>query len=426
MPADNAQLLERLGAALALGLLIGLERGWENREAFESGRVAGLRTFGLISLLGGLSVQLGWPEHDLFLSAALLAVVAMMALGYWRETAQQKDVGVTTAIAALVAFTLGAMAGAGHLTIAASAAVVVTLILGFKAELHSFVLGINREELDATFRLLLISVVLLPVLPDKGFGPYASFNPYEVWWMVVLVAGISYVGYFAIKLLGEERGVIVTGLFGGLVSSTAVALTMAPLARQGREERNLVAAAVICASAMMFPRILVIAAVVAPALALPLAWPLGAAAIVSFAAAGWYTSRSRDAEPGDAAHGLEPRNPPDLWFALKFGAMLAAIMILARAAQVLLGNRGLLLFAGISGLVDAAPITLSVSSMLTQGQVKLGEAGVAILAASAVNSLIKPAIVTFIAGLRAALPVWIGMLLALAAGAVAYWATAML
>src|SRR5271154_7194274 len=136
MHADNTHLLECLIVALALGLLIGLERGWEYREASESGRVAGLRTFGLISLLGGLAVQLGWPTHDLFLSAAMLAVMAMMALGYWRETAQQKDVGVTTAIAALVAFTLGAVAGAGHLTIAASMAVVVTVILGFKAELH--------------------------------------------------------------------------------------------------------------------------------------------------------------------------------------------------------------------------------------------------------------------------------------------------
>ena len=421
MLPQNAQLLERLGAALAIGLLIGLERGWEFRELPEGGRVAGLRTFGLISLLGGLAVQLGGPAHELFLAAALLGVAALMALGYWRETQHQQDFSITTAIAALVAFALGALAGIGALTIAAAAAVVVTFILGFKAELHSLVFNIERPELTATLRLLLISVVILPILPNRGMGPWASFNPYEIWWMVVMIAGISYVGYFAIKILGEERGIMLTGLFGGLVSSTAVALTMSPQANTNRKTRDLVAAAILCASATMFPRMFVIAAIVAPSLVPTLAWPLGAAAVVSFAAAGWFAWQARDNQGAEAAAQLKPNNPLDLWFAVKFGAALAVIMVVARAAKVLLGNRGLFLFAGISGFVDVDAITLSVSSMLNQGQARLDAATVAILIPATINTMVKPAIMTFMAGFSAALRVWIGLLLALAAGALAFW-----
>jgi uncharacterized membrane protein (DUF4010 family) len=421
MLPQNAELLERLGVALALGLLIGLERGWEFRQLPEGGRVAGLRTFGLISLLGGLAVQLGGPAHELFLAAALLGVAMLMALGYWRETRDQPDLSITTAVAALVAFALGALAGLGELTLAAATAVVVTFILGFKAELHSLVFNIERPELTATLRLLLISVVILPILPNRGMGPWASFNPYEIWWMVVMIAGISYVGYFAIKILGEERGIMLTGFFGGLVSSTAVALTMSPQANANRKARDLVAAAILCASATMFPRMFIIAAIIAPNLMRTLAWPLGAAAVLSFAAAGWFAWRAGSKHATGTGAELRPRNPLDLWFAVKFGAALAVIMIVARAAKVLFGNRGLFLFSGISGLVDVDAITLSVSSMLNQGQARLDAATVAILIPATINTMVKPAIMTFMAGFGTALRVWVALLVALAAGALAFW-----
>jgi uncharacterized membrane protein (DUF4010 family) len=420
MPPDNAQLFERLGVALALGLLIGLERGWEFRELPEGGRIAGLRTFGLISLLGGLAMQIG-PAHELFLSVGLLAVAMLMALGYWRETEHQQDYSITTAVAALAAFALGALAGMGQLTIAAATAVLVTFILGFKAELHSLVFHIEREELTATLRLLLISVVVLPILPNRGMGPWASLNPYEIWWMVVMIAGISYVGYFAIKILGEARGIMITGFFGGLVSSTAVALTMSPQANSNRKARDLVTAAILCASATMFPRMFVIAAIVAPDLIPALAWPLGTAAVVAFAAAGWFAIRARSEKPAAPTAELQPSNPLDLWFAIKFGAALAVIMVVARAAKVLLGDRGLFVFSGISGLVDVDAITLSVSSMLKQGQARIDAATIAILIPATVNTMVKPAIMTFLAGFGAALRTWIALLLALAAGALAFW-----
>ena len=419
MSPENAQLFERLGVALAIGLLIGLERGWEYRSLPEGGRVAGIRTFGLVSVFGAIAVQLGGPYHELFLSASILAIAILMGVGYWRETIRSEDVSITTSIAALLTFGFGAMAGTGHLTIASSAAVVITLILGFRLELHSMVAHIEREELFATLRLLLISVVMLPILPNRAMGPWSALNPYQIWWMVVLIAAISYVGYFAIKFLGERRGVIVTGLFGGMTSSTAVALTLSPIARD-RKMRELVAAAIIAASTIMFPRLLLIAIAVAPAFAVSLVAPLAAATLVGAAGAGWFAWRSRNAKPGATAKEVEPGNPLKLWFAIKFGLMLAVIMILARAAKGLLGDRGMFTIAGLSGLVDAAPITLSVSAMTNQGQAKPETAEIAILIAAAVNTILKPALMTYLAGLRAALPVWISLLAALGAGAIVF------
>jgi uncharacterized membrane protein (DUF4010 family) len=421
MTPEHAHLLGRLAVALAIGLLMGMERGWEYRQLPEGGRVAGLRTFGLIALLGAVAVQLGGPYHELFLSAAILAVALLMGVGYWRDTKTSEDISITTSIAALIAFSLGAMAGLGHLTIASSAAVVVTTILGFRIELHSLVAHIEREELTATLRLLLITVVMLPILPDRAIGPWQAFNPYEIWWMIVMIAIISYVGYFANKFLGERRGVIVTGLFGGMTSSTAVTLTLSPLAKTRKEEREVVAAAILAASAIMFPRMLIIAAVVKPEVALKMAPPLAVATLLTAGSAGWFAWQSRNAKIEKSSRDLKTRNPLDLWFALKFGLLLTVIMLASRAAEKVLGNSGLVTLAGISGLADVDAITLSASSMVNQGQADLKTAAIAIMVAAGVNTLVKPALMTFIAGLRAALRVWIPLIVALAGAAAVAW-----
>ncbi len=417
MTPENAHLLGRLTVALAIGLLLGLERGWEYRQLPEGGRIAGIRTFGVIGLLGGIAVQLGGPYHELFLSAAILAVAFLMGIGYWRETMTSTDVSITTPIAALLAFALGAMAGLGHLTIASSAAVVVTTILGFRIELHTLVAHIEHEELTATMRLLLITVVVLPILPDRAVDPWNAINPYQIWWMVVLLAVLSYVGYFANKLLGERRGLLVTGLFGGMTSSTAVTVTLSPIARAGKEEGQVVASAILAASAIMFPRLLIIAAALTPDLALKVVPAFAVATAVTLVAAGWFAWRSSGTELDTKEHDLQTHNPLDLGFALKFGSLLTVMMVASRLVESRLGNSGLFTFAAISGLADAAPITLSVSSMIAQHQVTLDAAMVALLIAAGVNTLVKPALMTFIAGLNAAMRVWIPLLVALAAAA---------
>lgn len=418
MALDYLPALERLGVALALGLLIGLERGWEERELPEGTRVAGFRTFALISLFGAVTTLLS-PDSLVPFAAGLVVLGAVVGLGYWRESASQ-HIGLTTDIAALLTFGLGALAGRGEFIVASSTAVVVTILLGFKPELHRFVARIEREELLATLQLLLISVVILPILPNRGFGPWEAINPYRLWWLVVLVAGLSYVGYFGIKLLGTQRGIAVSGLLGGLVSSTAVAVNFSRLARDHGGSETLLAAGVVIASAVMFPRILVMAAAVSPDLALSLLWPLVAAAVVSFAAGAWYVWRSADQSENRVEH-PEPRNPLSLRFAIEFGALLAVIMLTARAFEVWLGSRGLVAIGAISGLADVDAITVSVASMAHSGQITLAVASAPILAAAAVNTVVKAVLVFIISGARMGLYVTLPLLVALAAGAAAWW-----
>jgi uncharacterized membrane protein (DUF4010 family) len=423
MPS-NVELIERLSVALALGLLIGLERGWERRDLPEGQRAAGLRTFGLIALLGGIAEALAGSSQALLLGAVALVLGGALALGYWRESEREQDVSLTTTIAALVTFGLGALAGRGELAVAASAAVVVTLILGFKPELHGFLRRIERAELLATLRLLLISVVILPILPNRGFGPWKSINPYELWWMVVLVAALSYAGYFAIKSLGAQRGVLLTGLFGGLVSSTAVAVSLSRADNKLAQTQELLAAGIVAAGATVFPRMVVIVAVLAPTLAARIAWPLLLAGAGGFLAAGWYAWRSRQGEISEGTKILKLANPLDLRTAFQFGFLLAAIMVLSRAAIQLMGNRGLYGLAALSGLVDVDAITLSVVSMSKIGQTTMAVASLAILLPAVVNTLVKAALVIAISGWRMGIRVSAGLIAALAAGAIGLWMTA--
>lgn len=423
MSVDNATILGRLAVALALGLLIGLERGWELRELPEGQRIAGLRTFGLIGLLGGLTVLLAARPQELYLSAVVVVLGALVALGYWRESASGEDISLTTTIAALIAFGLGALAGTGQLTVGASTAVVVTLLLGFKPELHHLIQRIERQELLATLRLLLISVVLLPILPDKGFGPWQALNPYKLWWMVVLIAAISYVGYFGIKLLGSERGVLITGLFGGLVSSTAVAVTMAHRGKDEPEMQDLLAAGVVIASATMFPRMIVIAFAILPGLAQRLLWPLLSAGVVGFLAAAWYAWRSGQGKLYKGGEELRPSNPLELTMTLKFGVLLAVIMVLTRAFREWMGDPGLYALAAVSGLVDVDAITLSVASIAKRGETTIAIAAAVILVPAAVNTAVKAALVTAICGARMGLLVTVALLASLLAGAFGLWIT---
>lgn len=420
----DVYLLVRLAVALAIGLLIGLERGWERRELPEGQRAAGFRTFGIIGLLGGVTVQIGGSATGWLLAVVAAAVSVFVALGYWREPWREQDVSVTGLVAALLTFCLGALAGKGELTGAAATAVVVTLLLGFKPELHDIIRRIERSELLATLRLLLISVVLLPVLPDEGLGPWQSFNPYRIWWMVVLVALISYIGYFAIKMLGEKRGVLITGLFGGLVSSTAVTVSLARRSEDPHEPPDLLTAGVAAASAIMFPRMLVIIGIFSLPLATALAWPLLSAGVLGLAAAAWFSTRRGSESQLTSAGGGALSNPLDLKIALQFGLFLACVMVLARGATVWMGSQGLYALAALDGLADVDAISLSCASMVSQGQLTIGVAAGATLIAAAVNTIIKPFIVLTIGNLRMGWQVTLALAGALLGGGVGLWAFA--
>ncbi|NTW49007.1 MAG: MgtC/SapB family protein [Chlorobiales bacterium] len=187
-------------------MLIGIERGWRERKGEESVHMAGVRTFGLIGMLGALWAMLAENMGPLLLGLAFVAFAALMIVAHVLAVKRDMDYGLTTVVASLITFALGALAMRGYETVSAAVAVVTTTILGIKPILHGWVERLEQKELFAIFKLLLISVVILPALPDRGFGPWDALNPYEIWLMIVLIAAISFVGYFAMKVAGPKRG----------------------------------------------------------------------------------------------------------------------------------------------------------------------------------------------------------------------------
>ncbi|MEJ2685912.1 MAG: DUF4010 domain-containing protein [Gammaproteobacteria bacterium] len=410
--------LLHLGLALAAGLLIGLERGWHERGAAEGMRIAGVRTFALIGLLGGLWTLLADRFGVLLLGFAFAAFAALVIVAYVRSSAVDRDYGTTTAVAALVTFALGALAVADHQGMAAAGAVVTATLLSLKPLLHGWISQLQAKELFGTLKLLLISVVVLPVLPNRGYGPWQALNPYELWWFVVLIAAISFAGYFAIKLAGARAGIMLTALFGGMASSTATTLNLARLG-QRINLYNVLTAAVLTTAGTMFPRILLEVAVVNHRLLPTVAAPLLAMTALAYALALWLWRRP--AMAGETG-GLDVSNPFELLPALKFGALLAVIMVLAEAARIRFGDAGVYLLAGVSGLADVDAITLSLAR-LAGGQLSSHVAAQGIVLAATVNTLVKGALVTAIAGRSLAVRTVPALAAIVLAGALGVWWT---
>ena len=418
---ENFTHFYAVGISLLLGLLIGLERGWKDREQAEGRRVAGIRTFALIGLLGGvwglLSQELG--EALLAASYATLAIVLLGA----HAIAQRRDadVGITGVIAGLLTFAFGALATLDHIALAAAGAVVTTVLLGIKLVLHAWVRRLEQKELHATLKLLLISVVVLPLLPNRGYGPWQALNPHLIWWMVVLIAGISFLGYFAMKIIGERRGIMVTGLFAGLASSTAVTVEFSRIARAdpdldgGRE--STLAAGILVACATMFPRVLIVSGVFNWELATAIFWPIAVMTTTNYIAA-WLFWRNSGLHPErESAH---LRNPFELRPALIFAALLAAIMLLSRSLAAGFGAGGVYLLAAASGIADVDAITLSLAT-LTGDNLATSAAALAILVAAFVNTLVKAGLALGIGGLRFGSQVASAALLVVVAGIATWW-----
>jgi uncharacterized membrane protein (DUF4010 family) len=401
-----------LGVSLAIGLLIGIERGWQERAAPDGSRVAGIRTFGLLGFLGGLWALLGRELGPLLTGAAFVSVAALLIVAHIADTRVRGSVGITTSVAALVTFALGALAVLGYGVVAAGGAVVTTTLLSLKPLLHGWLRKLEQVELQAALKLLVMTVVLLPVLPNRGYGPWQALNPFEIWWMVVLIALISFSGYVAVRLLGVKRGMLATGVFGGLVSSTATTVNLARRAA-GPVPVSLLAAGIVIACSTMFPRMLIEISVVNIDLLSPLLWPLVVMAGVGLATALWFAFLSR----GERLEGAVPlRNPLELRPALEFGLLLALIMLAAEAARHFLGEHGLYLLAALSGTVDVDAITLSVARLARD--TGANGADVAIVLAALSNTLVKASLAAFLGGRQLAIRV-IPALLAIAGSGIA-------
>ncbi len=393
-PQLYLELFRNLSLALALGLLIGLERGWSKRELEPGKRIAGVRTFGLISFLGALTMLFSREINFWVIALAFGGLGLLIATATAMESFKTGDYGITTEVAILITFVLGALAMTRYATLAAAAAVITTVVLGTKPILHAWILKLQPQEIHAVFKLLLISVVMLPILPDRTFDPWQAFNPYQIWWMVVLISAISFVGYFAVKIIGAGRGILLTGMFGGLASSTAVTLSLSRLARMQPSAHRLLAGGIVIASTTMFLRILVITTLLRPALTSILLPPMVAMAATGYLCVGWLM---RARPMGTRSPGVSLRNPFELGTALGFGAFLAFILWLTQILRLWIGEVGIYLTAALSGLTDVDAITLSLARMAAQPEM-LTLAAKGIVLAAVVNTLVKGGMAAVIGG----------------------------
>jgi uncharacterized membrane protein (DUF4010 family) len=386
---DTFELVGRLAVALAIGLVIGIERGWKQRGEAEGERAAGLRTLALSGLLGGIWGALALNAGQagvIALALAFTAFTAAIALFRYREMVHDKIFGATTVVAAMLAFALGALAVVGDKTAAAAAGVAAALLLALKAALHEWLKRLTWEELRAGLILAAMTVILLPLVPDRELSPSFPVNPHEIWLLTILIAALSFVGYMAIRLAGPSIGVLLSGLAGGLVSSTAVTLNMARLARADGERGNIFAAGVLAAGAVMMLRVLVIVGVINVALLPSLALPLLLAAFALAGIAGYLANWGHEDCPVGKPISLQ--NPFELRVVLEFGALLAVIMAAAKLLSAWAGSEGAITLAAVSGLIDVDAITISLARLAPQGLAPMSAVW-AILVAVVANSLSK-------------------------------------
>jgi uncharacterized membrane protein (DUF4010 family) len=410
----------RLAVALGIGLIVGLERGWQMREQRAGLRTAGFRTFTIAALGGGVLALASEPDRFALLGASTLVVGALIIAGYVVASHEHRDYGMTTEFALLTTFGLGALAALGAPTEAAAAAIVMTLVLKFKTEVHAAIGKLERRELVATLQLAAIAAVLLPLLPNRDLGPWDAVNPRVIGVLVLLIATLSYVGYFAVRMLGARLGLMLTALFGGFSSSTAVTLAYARRARTDGAHAAVLGAGIALAAATMVPRIVVELFAVNRALLAPLAPTLAALLLVPLGAMSYLVVRRRD---GAAAGDIELSNPLELRAALGFGALLIALFLAVEAVRRALGDAGIYSVAALAALLDVDAVTLALAEESARGTLDAAMAQRAIALAALVNTAVKAVLAAALGGAAMLRTASLVLGLALAAGTLAAAAT---
>jgi uncharacterized membrane protein (DUF4010 family) len=400
------ELLLSLALALAIGLLIGLEREQSAPEAGDRKRgsfLGGARTYPLVALAGALSALLTPHVGPWLVLVVLAGLFAFLGLSYADDIRSGRDRGLTSEIAFIVAFLLGALAGTlgvlqplgKRALVLLSAAIVVSLALSLKPPLHAMAKQATKDDVFATLKFLVIAVVILPLLPNETFGPLDVLNPFKIGLMVVLIAGIDFVGYVLLRVMGPGRGLGVTGLVGGFASSTAVTLSMSNRARDEPKLAGACALAVVTASTVMCPRLLLAVAVVNRQLISGLGPPLIAMALAG-AAAAWVLYR-RSGKVRDTGDGLKLANPFELSSALKWGALFTAVLFLSKLATEQLGSGGSYVAGLVAGTTDVDAIALSMAS-LAKGAIEPQVAVTTIIIGAASNTVTKGILATVIGG----------------------------
>lgn len=384
--------------ALFAGLLIGLERqqSAESDDAARTEILGGARTHPLVALVGACAMLLARQVGPGVLLVILGGFLAFLALSYAHDLRTTGSRGLTSEVAVLLTFLLGAFSAAGEsmlpanqkVVVVSSVSVVATLLLSIKPRLHALVRKASKEDAFATLKFLLVALVVLPQLPNEAMGPLAVLNPYKIGLMVVLIAGISFTGYVAIRALGAQRGLGLTGLLGGLASSTAVTLSLSGRAKEEPRLGDSFAMAIVLASSIMFLRVLVTVAILAPALVATLAIPLGAMAGAGFVASLLLWRHSKARETSGAAE-VQFSNPFELGSAFKFAAFFALVLLAAKAATTYFGTGATYLMGVLAGTTDVDAITLSMARLAQTGSLGTPVAVTTILLGVASNTLVK-------------------------------------
>lgn len=416
----NGQLFTSVGLdflrgfalSLGIGLLMGLER-----ERNPSAR-AGLRTFGLTALLGTVSALIAEHTQSPWILAAGMVVVGGMMISAYLSHPDDRDPGTTSVVALLLCYGYGAMVWYDYRTLAVMLGILTTVILYFKAELEQFTTALTRRDITSILQFAVLSLVILPTLPNQGFGPYDAINPYQVWWMVVLISGVSLAGYGALRVVGQRHSGALLGVLGGLVSSTATTLVFSRHAREDINLARLAVVVILTANLVVMARLTILAAVLQPALVPKLA-PILACGAVAGMLVGIQAWR-RLAKPGDMPQ-LDLRNPTEIRTALTFGVAYAVVLFLSAWLGDIAGSTGLYGVALVSGLTDVDAITLSALRLFGLGRVGAEEAVTAIVLAVSANLCFKLGVVLTVA--RAQLGGWISSgFLAVGLGLAGGWA----
>jgi uncharacterized membrane protein (DUF4010 family) len=384
---DLTQIFWRLGICILIGILVGAEREHSKKE----GKIfAGIRTFPLISILGFLSALISSFTSYFVLITVFIGFCLMVISSYVMFALDGKR-GVTTDMAGLIVFLLGALTYWNFIVFSISVAVVVTGLLSLQPQLGAWTRKIVEEDIYATLKFATITLIILPILPNHTFGPFDILNPYQIWLMVILIAGINFLGYVLFKLTKTEKAIPLVGLVGGIVSSTAVALTFSQRSKEMANLGKLFASAIILASTIMLPRVLLETFILNQSLFYHLLIPVSIltvfSALVSLFL--WHNAKSQ------AVESVSLSNPFKLRTAIKFGLLFAGILFISKASQIYIGNTGIYYTSILDGLADVSAVTLSLCN-LAQSTISNSVASIGIILAIMTNTLVKCGIVLFI------------------------------
>lgn len=405
--------LQQLAISAGLGLLLGLERERQGSS------LAGIRTFPFIAIFGTVCAQLAQVFGGWMLAAGLVALAAIIILAnFIKMQAGDRDPGTTTELAMLIVYGLGALLVVGNTPVTLVLGGAIVVLLHLKEPLHKFARAVGERDMRAIMQFVLISLVILPVLPNQYFGPYGVWNPFKLWLMVVLIVGISLCGYVAYKLLGARAGSLLGGVIGGVVSSTATTVSFARRAAGEEKLAALAACVIMMASCIAVTRTIVEVAAMAPAQFRDIAMPLGVLLLVCLLIAGALFLFS---SPASHSRMPAPKNPAELKSALFFAGLYAVVLLAVAAGKEHFGARGLYLIAAISGLTDTDAITLSTAQLAASKEIDVRTAWHSIVIATMANFVFKFGVVAVLAPRALARRVGVAFLGALAGAGLLLW-----